>query len=202
MARPSDSEWNIVGYGTDPVPGDPEKVDYLASNIKNKYVIPLYELADELHKIKAKSNNAETMLMSKSGQAFVEMLGDFPSQISDLYQGSHEIQTGLMRWADTMSEQQNVADAALREAVDAYNDKKVVQRKLSRENDTLRRNQNAYDCPQSDMDKAHLKSLKDAAELQISQLTATIKQRDVTIDSAKEKSDMPKRFTMKPLPPR
>ncbi|TCD53795.1 hypothetical protein EJ419_07455 [Alloscardovia theropitheci] len=184
MARPDNSQWAIVGYSEDPVPGNPEEVETLSSNLTTKYVTPLYELATSLKRIQNQASGSQTMLNSEAGKAFIDMLGDFPTKIGNLHDGVKSAASALDSWSVEMRNQQNSADKALQDAIDAYNAKKTAQSQLtdarSRER-TLRSKSNNCDDTQSSQIKSSLQEVQD----QTTQLLKGIADLDSTIEKAK-----------------
>lgn len=185
MARPDASEWQIVGYGSDPVPGNPNVVENLAADLKNNYGTPLFQMATVLQQIQSKSVGTTTFSMSQAGVAFVEMLGDFPSRVAKLSEGVNSIESGLKTWASDMNSQQVTADRALNEAVEAYNQRKSLQSQLSSTRSQLQRSKSADTSHYSDAQKANHQSSQELAEQQIDQLTRSIAGYDADFESAK-----------------
>ncbi len=185
MARPDASEWQIVGYRSDPVPGNPNVVENLAADLKNNYGTPLFQMATVLQQIQSKSVGTTTFSMSQAGVAFVEMLGDFPSRVAKLSEGVNSVESGLKTWASDMNSQQVTADRALNEAVEAYNQRKSLQSQLSSTQSQLQRSKSADTSHYSDAQKANHQSSQELAEQQIDQLTRSIAGYDADFESAK-----------------
>ncbi|TCD55002.1 hypothetical protein EJ419_01025 [Alloscardovia theropitheci] len=183
--RPSSDEWHIVGFSSDPVPGNPQSVDSLSAHINGKYVTPLSELSTALQQVKSKANSSSTMLMSESGKAFIDMLGDFPQKISDLHDAMKSVSTVLDTWSEDMSTQQRVAGHALEEAIEAYNSKKALQTQLNNERDNLRSLNHRDTSGYSDQQKSDLESSRSLVESQIAGLNSRISGYDSTIETAK-----------------
>ncbi|MGW0431514.1 DUF6531 domain-containing protein [Micromonospora sp. NPDC003197] len=108
MARPTD--WWVLDLDSDPTPGDPERVRLLASRF--------HDFADNAYRAKLavdslQGDGALLTWVGKSGDAFREQFGEFPSQVNKLYRSHLMVGDALEAYAPMLENAQAQADRAL-----------------------------------------------------------------------------------------
>jgi hypothetical protein len=126
MTRPTD--WDVLEMDGDPTPGDPERVRQLARRF--------HDFAETAHhaKLAVESLQGDGSLLTwvgLSGDAFREQFGDFPHQVSKLYQSHLMAGDALEAFAPTLEIAQGQADRALADGRVAAEKLRSVQGALS-----------------------------------------------------------------------
>ncbi|SDM13121.1 hypothetical protein SAMN05421874_14016 [Nonomuraea maritima] len=109
MPRPTD--WDALGLGTDPTPGDPDRIDQLARSMAELGSVAR-DIDDALNTVLAKTGDGAWM--GKTADALREKiegpLRDFVRSIAEAFEGSSQT---LVLYSSAMREQQARADNAL-----------------------------------------------------------------------------------------
>lgn len=102
MPRPTD--WDALGLGTDPTPGDPDRIDQLARSMAELGSVAR-DIDDALNTVLAKTGDGAWM--GKTADALREKiegpLRDFVRSIAEAFEGSSQT---LVLYSSAMREQQ------------------------------------------------------------------------------------------------
>lgn len=125
MARPSG--WDVVGYGSDPVPGEVWEVKALAGKYSK-----IGEAAEDarVRLQSVKGSGWLTAWDADSGDVFIAKIESLPSDLEKCADSYLALGSTLSTWADDIDDAQYVADKALAAAKDAHADEVAAQASL------------------------------------------------------------------------
>ena len=133
MSRPADAEWSVVGYDQDPVPGDPEMVAEIGSDLRDMADL----IERQAHEIEVVASVREWQ--SKAAEKFRDNAHDAVKDLRKAYHRYDVAATALgtdthgTGYAAELWQAQKSADSALRSAQNAHGD----QQSLHRQRDQL-----------------------------------------------------------------
>ncbi|GAA2038112.1 hypothetical protein GCM10009839_44420 [Catenulispora yoronensis] len=115
-------DWTILGFGADPVPGDPAYLRVLAGEFQDR--------ADRVEQIRreVQSMMTDESLMAwlgASGDAFRSAMDPFPKHLSDIHEGYSRGGEALVKFAGVMEGHKATASEAYREGDAAWREAKV-----------------------------------------------------------------------------
>lgn len=132
MPRPVD--WEVVGQGSDPVPGDPQTIRSLAT----EYGRIATAAADAATRLRAASGSGWMAdWQGAASQVFAEAIKDTPSDLSKLHASYSRASSALSGWAGVVDDTQYRADGALADAKDAAGDLHRAESRLAAAQQTL-----------------------------------------------------------------
>ncbi|TWD80919.1 RtxA toxin/VgrG1 family protein [Kribbella amoyensis] len=109
MPRPGD--WDAIGLGSDPTPGDPEKIKSLADGLQ-KMGGKAREIIDAIEAVMNK--NDDSVFVGKTAEALRGKVdGRLRGHVEDVASAFETSAQALRDWRDVVIEQQGKADAAL-----------------------------------------------------------------------------------------
>ncbi|WP_233865074.1 DUF6531 domain-containing protein [Streptomyces sp. ST2-7A] len=132
MARASD--WSPVGLGSDPTPGDPERIERLGGELE--------EFADDVFTAlgKVRSMGEEGALatfVGESAEAYRDRFDKLPPDLDKLHTSYDLAAQALLTYAPKLREAQTDADRALSEAIEAREELSTAQSWLERATSAL-----------------------------------------------------------------
>ncbi|MDM4762675.1 hypothetical protein QT381_06610 [Galbitalea sp. SE-J8] len=125
MSRPEG--WDVVGYGSDPVPGDRFEVHLLA----REYATigeTAREAADMLRRVQGA--DLSRIWNSDAADSFVDKVEDMPSDLDKAVTSYSGVGDVLQGWSETIDDTQYRADRALTQAKSAHSDLLSAQGRL------------------------------------------------------------------------
>ena len=128
-------DWSVIGYGFDPVPGDPDGVGFCAKKLKNKKD-SVDSLVHVLNKIVP--DKGGSVFVGDAADQYARKLSHFPEDMKNLSQGLKGAHGTLNSWKKSMEDCQKRAHKAYNDAKEALEDKQKAQHKLDEASATAR----------------------------------------------------------------
>ena len=128
-------DWSVIGYGFDPVPGDPDGVGFCAKRLKNKKD-SVDSLVHVLNKIVP--DKGGSVFVGDAADQYARKLSHFPEDMKNLSQGLKGAHGTLNSWKKSMEDCQKRAHKAYKDAKEALEDKQKAQYKLDEASATAR----------------------------------------------------------------
>ncbi|PXY85931.1 putative T7SS-secreted protein [Bifidobacterium asteroides] len=120
-------DWQVVGYPSDPVPGNPAGVETCAKMLKRKKD-SVDSLVDVLNKIMP--DKGGSVFVGDAADQYARKLSRFPEDMKDLSQGLEGAHRTLNSWKSSMEDHQKKAHKAYDDATNADKEYKEAQLKL------------------------------------------------------------------------
>ncbi|MFD0638699.1 WXG100 family type VII secretion target [Catenulispora yoronensis] len=114
---PRNNQWTLLGLDTDPVPGDPAKLDYLISR--------MHSLADDADRARSGvvgllADRALNGWMGASGDAFRAACEPLPDHLQKLRQSYEDAASALTAYQKSLGDARSKSATAVGQGVSAY----------------------------------------------------------------------------------